>query len=495
LDPDSKIVPSNTLTKWNLHTLNAIILVTLFYVFFLNHIVGLSLPLNLAVFLLLILSSLILVLRFKAFMLYALSFLIPVSIPYSIGQTNVSVPAEVICMLLSIFFVIKLLLGYKLPKKLLKHPVSVFILLELIWMFVTSCTSEAPQVSFKRLVIRGIYYITFYYFYFELFRLDKKNIGKIFLLHCLGFLVPIINTMIFHIGLNFKSVSAQLASAPFYNDHTMYGAALAFFIPFLFINTFQRQEDFINKYLAGLLLLVFSAAAFFSYSRAAWASLIIAAVFGMIFRYKISYKYILICALILGSLTVMNFEIINTTLTKNNEVSRSEDVATHFKSISNINSDASNKERINRWKCAIRMFESKPLFGFGPGTYQFYYGAFQVKNEMTVISTYSGTKGHSHSEYLNVLSEQGLIGLLLLSGLIITVCIKAIKLIKKTDKYTSRAALSVFLGLCTFFIHAFFNGFIEFEKLAMPVFMSYAAITFLDLDNSGKPGIWAQRKC
>ena len=421
------------------------------------------------------------VLRFKTFTLYILSFLVPVSITYSIGKTNVSAPSELICTLLSIFFVIKMLTGYKLPKAFLKHPISIFIMMDIAWMFVTSCTSESPAVSFKRLIIRVIYYIAFYYFYFELFKINKKNIAGIFLLHCLGFLIPIINTTIFHIGLSFNSGSAQLASAPFYNDHTMYGAALVFFIPFLFLNTFNKSKSIKSKFLYGFLLLIFSFAAFFSYSRAAWLSLIIASVFGLILRYRISYKYILALVLTVGLIAINNFQKINSTLTTTKEVSRSDDAGTHFKSISNVNSDASNKERINRWKCAIRMFEAKPVFGFGPGTYQFYYGAFQIKKDMTVISTYNGSKGHAHSEYLNALSETGLMGFLIFTGLVLTACIRSVRLIKRGDKDTSQTALFIFLGLITFFIHAFFNGFIEFDKLAMPVFMSYSAIMFLDI--------------
>ncbi len=493
MDQINQITSRDSVKKWTLHSLNAVIIVILFYVFFLNHFVDLSAPLTFTIVALLLISSLILVLRFKIFTLYALSFLIPASVSQTIGQTNVSVPAEAICVLFSLFFTIKILLGSKLPKVFFDHPLTRFILLDVAWMLITSCASEAPLISFKRLIIRIIYYITFYYFYFELFKMDKKNISKVFLLHCLGFLIPIINTFIFHFGLNFKSVSSQLASAPFYNDHTMYGAALVFFIPFLFISAFKNNKSAAGKHLFGFLLLTFLLAAFFSYSRAAWASLIIAGVFGLIFRYRISYRYILIFIAASGIAAAFNFQQISSALTKTKEVSRSEDVTAHFKSISNLSSDASNKERINRWKCALRMFEAKPLFGFGPGTYQFYYGAFQVKKEMTVISTYSGTKGHAHSEFLNTLSESGLIGLLILLGLILTVCLKAIKLIKSTDDFTRQTALYVFLGLCTFFIHAFFNGFIEFEKLAMPVFMSYAVITFLDI-NGAHPQITSEQK-
>ena len=49
----------------------------------------------------------------------------------------------------------------------------------------------------------------------------------------------------------------------------------------------------------------------------------------------------------------------------------------HLQSISNISTDASNVERLNRWVSAFGMIKEKPLVGWGPGTYQFEYAPFQ----------------------------------------------------------------------------------------------------------------------
>ncbi len=55
--------------------------------------------------------------------------------------------------------------------------------------------------------------------------------------------------------------------------------------------------------------------------------------------------------------------------------------------MTNISSDASNLERINRWDCAISMFKERPFFGYGPGTYMFQYAKYQLKKNRTIIST------------------------------------------------------------------------------------------------------------
>src|ERR1700741_5654528 len=86
------------------------------------------------------------------------------------------------------------------------------------------------------------------------------------------------------------------------------------------------------------------------------------------------------------------------------------DFMANIESMSNISTDVSNMERLNRWNCAIQMFQDKPYLGFGPGTYQFLYAPYQKSSMKTVISTNFGEKGNAHSEYLGPLCEQGFIG-------------------------------------------------------------------------------------
>jgi O-antigen ligase len=110
-----------------------------------------------------------------------------------------------------------------------------------------------------------------------------------------------------------------------------------------------------------------------------------------------------------------------------------------------------------------------------------------VSNDLSHLSSFNGSKGHAHSEYLNVLSESGLPGFIIFLSLVITVLYKAFRLARHSkEKETRFYAFCIFLGLITFFVHAFFNGFIEFEKLAMPVFCFFAAIVYLDLKESKK---------
>lgn len=426
--------------------------------------------------------GLVMVMKYKQLLLLILSFLVPLSVSVQApGGAEISAPSELICILLSAFFLVKIVTGVKISKFFLYHPVTLFILLDLAWLLTTSLSSELPIVSFKRLSIKLLFYITFYFLYFELFSVEAKNVKRIFLLQSLGLLIPIGSTIAFQSTLGFSTMGSQQACRPFYNDHTMYGAILVFFIPFIFIQSTRKYNRGRSRLIYIVLLLIFIIAAYLSFSRAAWISLIIATLVGISLRVKIKLRHILVLFFIAAAAVALNYNSVSDYFSRNKELSHGNDVSQHFKSVSNINSDASNLERINRWKCAFRMFIDKPLMGFGPGTYQFFYGKYQVRQELTRISTFSGTKGHAHSEYLNYLSETGLPGLIIFCLLIGSVLFTAIRVFTRTtDKTDKDTILYILLGLITFYIHAFFNGFLEFDKLAMPVYSSMAAIVFLD---------------
>ena len=175
-------------------------------------------------------------------------------------------------------------------------------------------------------------------------------------------------------------------------------------------------------------------------------------------------------------------------LEKNNQDS-SNNFSEHVESISNISTDASNKERLNRWSCALRMFKKKPLLGFGPGTYQFKYGPFQANNEKTIISTNEGTGGNAHSEYLGPLSESGLLGalnVLMIVGLTMATGFRLYRTLK--DKHMKLIACVVLLGLVTYFTHGFLNNFLDSDKASIPVWGFIALLVAIDVyHNSPSP--------
>ena len=427
------------------------------------------------------------ILKYKHHVLYLLAFLIPLSIPTKMaGGAMINFPSEAICILLAVYVIIKSLFNLKISKALLFHPITILLMLDVLWLIITSSIGELKDVAFKRTLIRILYIVVYYYFFNELFKTTIKSIFTVFLLHTIGIIYPIIHTTIFHSQFNFSSQGSTMASLPFYNDHTIYGAALAMFIPFsifYFIKSIKEKSSIAIWFSAILLALLLLGEAL-SYSRAAWLSLILATVLFVVLKTRIKLKYIISVSVVFILAIILSWNTISEYVNRNKEISHKNDIGAHFKSVTNVNTDASNTERLNRWKCAWRMFSDKPLFGFGPGSYQFFYGRYQQRKDMTAISTFKGNKGHAHSEYLNYLSETGLIGMLNFMALIILTFYFGIKVIYTTrDNFVRNTTLYVILGFFTYVVHAFFNGFIETDKIAMPFFVCISAIVALDIKN------------
>jgi len=85
---------------------------------------------------------------------------------------GISLPTEPLMFGVLVFFIIKILYEGKYDIRILKHPVTVSILVYLIWILFTSITSEIPVVSFKFLLSKLWFIVPFYFLAVLLF---KKN--------------------------------------------------------------------------------------------------------------------------------------------------------------------------------------------------------------------------------------------------------------------------------------------------------------------------------
>jgi putative inorganic carbon (hco3(-)) transporter len=229
------------------------------------------------------------------------------------------------------------------------------------------------------------------------------------------------------------------------------------------------------------LIFLFVIALIFSYTRAAWISLILAFGFflGMFIKLRLRIIFTIIGVLV-GIFFLFKTEI--TISLERNRQDSSKNLSKHIKSITNISSDASNMERINRWKCAVRMFKERPLFGFGPGTYMFKYAPYQLKSEETIISTNAGLGGNAHSEYLGPLSESGLFSTITFLAIIITTLTTASRIYFRTKKRKVRImALTLLIALLTYYFHGIVNNFLDSDKLSALFWGFTAMIVALDV--------------
>jgi O-antigen ligase len=175
---------------------------------------------------------------------------------------------------------------------------------------------------------------------------------------------------------------------------------------------------------------------------------------------------------VLGVALFFSWDTIQMELERNKYEHTTEEFGERLQSATNVTTDASNLERLNRWACAIEMFKERPVFGFGPGTYAFEYARFQEPENLTIISTNFGDMGNAHSEYLGPLSEMGFLGLIAMLLIVAAIFYEGITLYidwPSDDKEMRTIILSMVLALVTYFVHGVLNNYLDTDKASVPI--------------------------
>jgi len=395
---------------------------------------------------------------------------------------DLSLPSEPLLIGILLFFLLKYLFEGQFDRKILYHPVSIAILLNLVWIFITSITSTMPLVSFKFLTARIWFLLAFYLLATQIFR-KIENIQVYTWMYIIPFLIVIGYAWVRHAGYGFFNQQAShFVVQPFYNDHTSYGAMLAMLIPVLMgFLIIQGRVMLIQKVSVWMVMLIIFMAVVFSYTRAAWISLAGALGVFLIIRFRIKFSYLAILGVVFLAFLYANRSEIKVKMEQNRQGS-SKDLLEHVKSMSNVATDASNLERLNRWSCAWRMFNEKPVFGWGPGVYMFQYAPFQLEREKTEISTNAADRGNAHSEYIGPLAESGIPGTISFLAIIIFTIITGVRnWIRVQNRKVRILSLSLLLGLITYYLHGFLNNFLDTDKASAVFWAFTAAIVAIDV--------------
>lgn len=407
--------------------------------------------------------------------MWVVLFATPLSITLTDKDFNVglSLPTEPLLVLVTAVVLFQAFFGSGLKKEILKHPISLAILTYLGWMLFTTFTSQLPLISVKYFIARLWFVIP--YFLVMVYVLNTNVKREVFFW---VFLIPLagvaVYTLVVHSQYNFSKDTSVWVMFPFFKEHTSWGAVLAMYFPVSAYFAF-RKGDWGLRVVALVLFGIIALATILSYTRAAWLSLLVAAGLWLIVKLKIKWPIVALGGLGVVIVIALSWSSIMAKF-ENNQAVSSDDFSEHVSSISNVSSDASNMERINRWKSAMRLFAERPALGWGPGTYMFVYAPYQKPWEKTIISTNAGNRGNAHSEYIGPLAEQGVMGLVVVLVLFGTLFIYGFKVFFDTPSGNPKElVLMAVLGLSTYFAHGALNNFLDMDKASAP-FWGFAAL-------------------
>ena len=417
--------------------------------------------------------------------MYLLAFGTPFSIILSSKDIHlgISLPSEGLMIMLTIIFFARILYDLHYNREFLKHPISIAILVYLGWMFITCLTSVRPVVSLKFFASKIWFITSCYWFFLQMLEDDMKNAVRYFNCYAVGLAIIVLITTYLHALSGFDEHYAHYVMSPFYNDHTAYGAALAFMLPLTVGFFFLPDNKLHQKIFYVVVSLILAMGFYLSYSRAAWISLVLAVGVLIILKLRIKLSWLISGGLVVGVLLFFYADDILYKMSRNSQDS-SGNFVEHIQSMSNISTDASNMERINRWTAAFKMIKEKPVFGWGPGTYQFEYAPFQVGYYRTIISTDFGDGGNAHSEYIGPCAETGIFGMLTVLAIVFVFLYYGITTyIYTEDKTLKIIVLCATLALISYYSHGVFNNFLDTDKLSVIVWAAIAVITACNIKN------------
>lgn len=283
-----------------------------------------------------------------------------------------------------------------------------------------------------------------------------------------------------------------LVTQPFLTDHTHWGAMLILWL-FPCWYFVRHGEKRWQRGAALALLLVLVAALWVSRARASTASLMVPLCIVAWLSWRrylrqstLPPQFIKRCRCLVASAVIVAFVAGGVWVGRemahpsSEPVGRSAHWGKNILSLVHFRQDASGMERVNRWKCALRLTSDYPIFGCGKDVYPFVYGPYQKAEDLTPLSTFKGDNGNAHSEYLSAFCETGLVGGLLFLSLVIFGFVAGVKAYRAYDRANDKRqrawVLSLLLGLSAYFIQSLFNNFLYLDSGRFSVFLMWALL-------------------
>lgn len=415
---------------------------------------------------------------------------IPLSVEVEFGGLGTDLPDEPLMWLLTLVSSLWFLRhGLKTDARVLRHPVTLALLAHLMWMSVCTITSQNGLVSLKFLAAKIWYVIVFYFLSIHI--LQKQKDFREFLWYFLSTLfITVAIVFVRHALIGFSFEDVAYVMGPFYRNHVAYACIMTVFLPFIWYGAKWYPPGSLRRYFLLFCVLFLIIAINFAYTRAAYVALI-----AVVFIYWIIRRLWLRWTL---GLTVSFFVLLFTFIgSRDNWLEFAPDYErtvthTRFDNLLEATTkleDISTMERVYRWVAASYMIQERPVTGFGPGTFYFFYRGYTVTSFKTYVSDNPERSG-IHNYYLMTTVEQGLPGLVFFLAFCFIVMLKGEQVYHRTP-YRPRRQMLVAALLCFMLtdILMLMNDLVETDKVGALFFISAAVLVSVDLTNKSEQNL------
>jgi O-antigen ligase len=407
---------------------------------------------------------------------YLFFLLLPFSIEFNFTPSlGTDLPTE---PLMWVMFGISILIFFNQWKNIKSvrylNAITFMLLLHLSWIFITMILSQHFTLSLKIFLAKLWYIIPFYFFSIHVLK-DSANVEKMIKSGVYTLTVAVLIVLYRHYLEDFSFDKINFVVTPIFRNHVNYACIIVIFLPYLW--TLFTWNKGVTKFVLLLMMLVYVVGIYFSFTRAAMISVVLA-----IFVYYIVklrwIKPVLVATVLLSTIGISYLLYNNNYLRMNPEYSKTISHQDFDKLITATYKmeDISTMERVYRWVAGVQMIKEKPIVGFGPGTFYASYSAYTVSSFHTYVSD-NPEQSTVHNYYLLTFIEQGFVGFLIFAIMCGIVLIygesKYHRMKEKRDKAIVMAAI---LSFVIILLINLINDMIETDKVGPFFFLAMAII-------------------
>ncbi len=420
---------------------------------------------------------------------WILLFCIPASVQISFAGDTLSacLPDEPMMWLFFLLFVFVWAKNPSIiPQWWWRNPLVLIVVLQFLWLIVAVIFSLEFFFSVKFLIAKAWYLVCFFILPLFIFT-EKKDYKGALILMLIPILVTSIIILVRHSMHNFDFRAVENAikvtsNWGLYYNHVDYSTVLSmFFPPLCFAYTLTKGKSILLRAPLFIIILFFLPAIYLTYARAAMIALVFAGFIYVAIRIRlVNYVmpvfygiFIILIAYMVKDNKYIDFrpDYQHTYMHKNFV----DHMIATFKG-----QDMSSMERVYRWVAGARMSVDRPITGYGPHSFYFYYKPYAVSSFRTYVSR-NLEHSTTHNYFLLMLVEQGWPSMILYGILVMVFFAMAQKTYHRfKDKFYKQCTMGITLMFAAGFINNFFSELLETHKVGSLFYLSLALLVILD---------------
>lgn len=411
-----------------------------------------------------------------------LYWLLIASIPFSVTldfskSLSTDFPTEFLSIILTgIFWAIMLYRPSKEISNLWNSKVFGMLILLLLWSLVCALFAVHKTIAFKYCAAK-VWYITAYIIVTYWIIRQIQDIRTIAWIVYVGIMITAIYSFIRTAigGFNFEMTNQY--SLPFYDNHVLYASIMSLWVPIIFVMRKWYPSGSLVRMLLNASIFFLLIAIYFSYTRACYLALIVGLGVYLAIRWrKVIITYSLAVILTVAMLFYFSKDYFylrlapdyNTTVMHNEF--KDHVISTFY------GKDASSMERLNMWVSVFRMYQERPIVGYGPNNFPFCYKPYSVLYFKTWVSD-NPLNLSCHNYFWLMLAEQGLVGVILFVlfyGMLFYTCQR----VYHQSAYQGHRDIVLAIGSSfgIFLVLLFFNDIVETVKNGSLFFILIAIV-------------------